>query len=371
MTTRPDPWEKYVRPCLPELIRRLKVDSILDVLFAKYLISRQEYDAIQSKPTREEKTRYLIINCLMITSENSYRGFLSVLKECESCKELASLLSAKEQEFMQTAMGAGSLETKPTKALAPIPNDLDTTDEYRSSRSNARKRKSTDAPLPGFQPWETSKKFRSDPLMTPSTQAQQDVALPRKTEVALVRPPEGLLKRDTVTVFVSRGYRDESLLIDEALGKLFRIHLKTNFHLKLLNLDDSFKSENSLIITSDSVVNVKVALIRMPASEFGRKSDSFLRLLLSIFPKFRNKIRRVDTDSDWEEFVAQIFCKDIEFLVEFFDDEKLQQAFAACLQYQFSSLKEIRFTIGCLPCWILDVGKASQYHDDFPREGNE
>ena len=370
-----DPWDERVRPHLHEIVHGLKVDEILDSAFAKRLITKHEYDKIRSQPTDIDKNRSLICDFLMPTkSEPIYSKFISILKKSESCERFASLLSSKKQEDMHSPMGAGSsIESHMAKALvpalAPLHQRFDCLEEKVMRSLAPRTKKITFSPASSRAAVQLpSDESKTDLLMTCFRQAQQATLLPKITKLAAssAQPLKGSVKRETVTVFVPRGY-NENRTPDEALEKLFRVHLKSRLNLRLQNADDSFKPEKSLTITFDSVVSVKLTLIGMPASEFGKKSDSLLSLLISVFPKFRRKLRRVD--SDCAEFCAEMFSKDIGILGEFFDDEEVQQAFAACLQYQFSSLKEMRVTIGCLPCWTLDIEKASQQHEDFPREG--
>ncbi|XP_065842029.1 serine/threonine-protein phosphatase 6 regulatory ankyrin repeat subunit B-like isoform X2 [Oscarella lobularis] len=211
-------------------------------------------------------------------------------------------------------------------------------------------------------------KSETDLTTTRSVQAYQDVLSPRKTKLVPAQPPETSLKRETLTVFIPPGYKKDLLQMEEALEKLVRKHLKLFLNLRFLNPDDSSKPEKSLILAASNIVNISLVFIGMSALDFEGKelSNEFLSLLIGVFPKLRIEVSSVE--SDVVEFCAQMFSKDILSLLEFFDDEPLQQAFAACLWYQFSSLKEMRVRIDCLPQWTLDIEKSRQLHEDFPRE---
>ena len=376
-----DPWEVYVRPHMEALVNGLKVDEILEALYSRRLISKREYDKIRSFNINTEKARYLLADCLFPTqSDQEYTAFLSILNESISCKRFASLLSPNKQEDMQSALN-NVLESQITKALKPFRWEFDyfkkvlydTADMVSDVVSERRPRKMPSFPLASRRAARSAStsfsKSETDLTTTRSVQAYQDVLSPRKTKLVPAQPPETSLKRETLTVFIPPGYKKDLLQMEEALEKLVRKHLKLFLNLRFLNPDDSSKPEKSLILAASNIVNISLVFIGMSALDFEGKelSNEFLSLLIGVFPKLRIEVSSVE--SDVVEFCAQMFSKDILSLLEFFDDEPLQQAFAACLWYQFSSLKEMRVRIDCLPQWTLDIEKSRQLHEDFPREG--
>ena len=75
-----DDWEQYVRPNYEELVRKLKPSSLLDSLYHRGLLTREEYNSLRLPScTDENRSRDLLTQILPRKENNAFIKFCRVL----------------------------------------------------------------------------------------------------------------------------------------------------------------------------------------------------------------------------------------------------------------------------------------------------
>ena len=90
-----NPWPPSNSPLFEELVRKMRPSILLDSMYAKQLLNREDCVFLKSLPTEEEKSRKLLRDMLPLVSpqNEAFEKFLSALREREEQAELVVRLT--------------------------------------------------------------------------------------------------------------------------------------------------------------------------------------------------------------------------------------------------------------------------------------
>eukprot|EP00118_Oscarella_pearsei_P014382 m.122909 g.122909 ORF g.122909 m.122909 type:complete len:193 (+) comp37805_c0_seq8:29-607(+) len=95
-------WDTVVRPQLVRLKQTLNPKPVLDGLYARGLVSRDEWQSISGLRSDGDKVMELLVLVLPRKGPEAYDGFLEVLKDTEGQKYIAEELLKKSQSISGT-----------------------------------------------------------------------------------------------------------------------------------------------------------------------------------------------------------------------------------------------------------------------------